>query len=227
MKKFLSFIILAAFLAGCTTVNPYTGETQTSKAVWGTAIGTAAGAATGALVSGNRGKGALVGALAGAAAGGGIGYYLDVQEAELRQELASTGVSVVRTDDSIRLIMPGNITFNTDSSAIAANFYPTLNSVAKVLNKYSNSTVMVLGYTDNTGSDAYNMTLSQQRAQAVAAYLQGQGVKANRFEIMGMGPTNPIAPNDTAAGRAQNRRVEIYIYPSEDMVKAAENGELN
>lgn len=214
MKKLLSFVILGAFLSACTTVNPYTGQTQTSKAVWGTAIGTAAGAGVGALVAKDSGKGALVGALAGAAVGGGTGYYLDVQEAELRQELASTGVSVVRTDDSIRLIMPGNITFNTDSSAIAAGFYPTLNSVAKVLNKYSNSTVMVLGYTDNTGSDAYNMTLSQQRAQAVAAYLQGQGVKANRFEIMGMGPTNPIAPNDTAAGRAQNRRVEIKIIPN-------------
>lgn len=214
MKKLLSLLVLTAILAGCTTVNPYTGQTQTSKAVWGTAIGTAAGAGVGALVAKDSGKGALVGALAGAAVGGGTGYYLDVQEAELRQELASTGVSVVRTDDSIRLIMPGNITFNTDSSAIAAGFYPTLNSVAKVLNKYSNSTVMVLGYTDNTGSDAYNMTLSQQRAGAVAAYLQGQGVKANRFEIMGMGPTNPIAPNDTAAGRAQNRRVEIKIIPN-------------
>lgn len=214
MKKLLSLLVLTAVLAGCTTVNPYTGQTQTSKAVWGTAIGTAAGAGVGALVAKDSGKGALVGALAGAAVGGGTGYYLDVQEAELRQELASTGVSVVRTDDSIRLIMPGNITFNTDSSAIAAGFYPTLNSVAKVLNKYSNSTVMVLGYTDNTGSDSYNMTLSQQRAQAVAAYLQGQGVKANRFEIMGMGPTNPIAPNDTSAGRAQNRRVEIKIIPN-------------
>lgn len=214
MKKLLSLLVLVAVLAGCTTVNPYTGQTQTSKAVWGTAIGTAAGAGVGALVAKDSGKGALVGALAGAAVGGGTGYYLDVQEAELRQELASTGVSVVRTDDSIRLIMPGNITFNTDSAAIAANFYPTLNSVAKVLNKYSNSTVMVLGYTDNTGSDSYNMTLSQQRATSVAAYLQGQGVKANRFEIMGMGPTNPIAPNDTAAGRAQNRRVEIKIIPN-------------
>lgn len=214
MKKTISFIILTAVLAGCTTVNPYTGETQTSKAVWGTALGTAAGAATGALVSKNHTKGALVGALAGATVGGGVGYYLDVQEAELRQELSSTGVSVVRTDDSIRLVMPGNITFQTDSAAIAAGFYPTLNSVAKVLNKYSNSTVMVLGYTDNTGSDSYNMTLSQQRAQAVASYLQGQGVKETRFEIMGMGPTNPIASNDTAAGRQQNRRVEIKIIPN-------------
>lgn len=214
MKKLSSILVLTALVSGCTTVNPYTGETQTSKAVWGTAIGTAAGAATGALVAGNSGKGAIVGGLAGAALGAGAGYYLDTQEAELRAELASTGVSVVRSDDSIRLIMPGNITFQTDSADINAGFYATLNSVAKVLNKYSNSTVMVMGYTDSTGTAAYNQTLSQSRAQAVAAYLQGQGVKASRFEIMGMGSSNPIASNDTAEGRQQNRRVEIKIIPN-------------
>lgn len=214
MKKFLSFILIASMLSACATVNPYTGEAQTSKAVWGTAIGAATGAATGALVSKNSGTGALVGGLAGAALGGGVGYYLDVQEAELRQELASTGVSVIRDGDSIRLIMPGNITFKTDSADINAGFYSTLNSVAKVLNKYDNSTVMVLGYTDSTGSAEYNQTLSRQRANAVAAYLQGQGVKYSRFEIMGLGSSNPIASNSTAEGRQQNRRVEIKIIPN-------------
>ena len=213
MKKFVTLCALTGLLAACTTTNPYTGQSQTSKAVWGTAIGAATGAATGALVAKKSGTGAIVGGLAGAAVGGG-GYYLDVQEAELRAELASTGVSVERTDDSIRLIMPGNITFKTDSADINAGFYATLNSVAKVLNKYSNSTVMVMGFTDNTGADAYNMTLSKQRATAVAAYLQGQGVKSTRFEIMGMGPSNPIASNATAAGRQQNRRVEIKIIPN-------------
>ncbi|MBD5400550.1 OmpA family protein [bacterium] len=213
MKKLAVFTAATAMLAACTT-NPYTGQSQTAKSVWGTGIGAAAGAATGALVSKNHAAGALVGGLAGAAIGGGVGYYLDVQEAELRQELASTGVGIERTNDSIRLIMPGNITFNTDSANISAGFYPTLNSVAKVLNKYDNSTVMVLGYTDSTGSAEYNQTLSRNRANAVAAYLQGQGVKASRFEVMGMGPSNPIASNDTAAGRAQNRRVEIKIIPN-------------
>ena len=214
MKKYAILVALATVLSGCTTTNPYTGESQTSKAVWGTAIGAATGAATGALVSGNRGKGALVGGLAGAAVGGGVGYYLDVQEAELRQELASTGVSVVRDNDSIRLVMPGNITFKTDSADINAGFYATLNSVAKVLNKYSNSTVMVSGFTDSTGSAEYNQILSRNRANAVAAYLQGQGVKASRFEILGMGPSNPIASNADAIGRQQNRRVEIKIIPN-------------
>ena len=215
MKKFTTILALGAMaLTACTTTNPYTGQTQTSKAVWGTAIGAATGAATGALVSKKSGKGAIIGGLAGAAMGGGVGYYLDVQEAELRAELESTGVGVERTDDSIRLIMPGNITFKTDSSDINASFYAVLNSVAKVLNKYSNSTVMVMGYTDNTGSAEYNQTLSKNRANAVAAYLKGQGVKSSRFEVMGMGPSNPIASNATAAGRAQNRRVEIKIIPN-------------
>lgn len=214
MKKSIVFAASVSLLVACTTVNPYTGQSQTSKAVWGTAIGAATGAATGALVSNNHGAGALVGGLAGAALGGGVGYYMDTQEAELRAELASTGVSVIRDGDNIRLVMPGNITFKTDSADINAGFYSTLNSVAKVLNKYDNSTVMVMGFTDSTGSAQYNQTLAQNRANAVAAYLQGQGVAATRFEILSMGASNPIADNSTAAGRQQNRRVEIKIIPN-------------
>ena len=214
MKKISVLIASMSVLAACTTINPYTGQSQTSKAVWGTAIGAATGAATGALVSNNRGAGALVGGLAGAAVGGGVGYYMDTQEAELRAELESTGVSVIRDGDNIRLVMPGNITFKTDSADINAGFYSTLNSVAKVLNKYDNSTVMVMGFTDSTGADAHNQMLSQSRANAVAAYLQGQGVKSTRFEILAMGASNPIADNSTATGRQQNRRVEIKIIPN-------------
>ena len=214
MKKTSVLITLLSVLTACTTINPYTGQSQTSKAVWGTAIGAATGAATGALVSNNHGAGALVGGLAGAAVGGGVGCCVVSLVAELRAELASTGVSVIRDGDNIRLVMPGNITFKTDSADINAGFYSTLNSVAKVLNKYDNSTVMVMGFTDSTGAASYNQTLSQNRANAVAAYLQGQGVKSSRFEIMAMGASNPIADNSTAAGRQQNRRVEIKIIPN-------------
>ena len=214
MKKALPLLLAGAMLAGCTTTNPYTGEKQTSKLVWGTAIGTAAGAATGAIVSKDRGKGALIGAAAGAAVGGGVGYYMDTQEAELRAELESTGVRVVRDGDNIRLVMPGNITFQTDSADINSGFYPTLNSVAKVLKKFSDTNVMVMGYTDSTGSVSYNQTLSQNRAQSVASYLVGQGVPSTRFSVVGMGVSNPIASNATAEGRQQNRRVEIKIVPN-------------
>lgn len=211
MKKIISICALTALVSGCTTVNPYTGQTQTAKSTWGTAIG----ATTGALIgSRNSSEGALIGALAGGAIGGGVGYYLDVQAAELRAELVSTGVQVVESDDSIRLIMPGNITFKTDSADINSSFYPVLNSVARVLNKYSNSTVLVSGHTDSTGSAEYNLNLSRERAGSVAAYLQGQGVKSSRFEVLGLGSSNPIASNDTPNGRAQNRRVEIKIIPN-------------
>lgn len=211
MKNIISLIALTAFVTGCTTVNPYTGQPQTAKSTWGTAIGATAGALIGSTQSS---KGALIGGLAGAAVGGGVGYYLDVQAAELRSELASTGVQVIEDNDSIRLIMPGNITFKTDSADINSSFYPVLNSVAKVLNKYNNSTVMVSGHTDSTGGADYNLNLSRERAQSVASYLQGQGVKSSRFEVMGLGSSNPIASNETANGRAQNRRVEIKIIPN-------------
>lgn len=211
MKKTISILAVLALITGCTTVNPYTGQAQTAKSTWGTAIG----ATTGALIgSSHSSTGAIIGGLAGAAVGGGVGYYLDVQAAELRAELVSTGVQVIEDNDSIRLIMPGNITFQTDSADINSSFYPVLNSVARVLNKYNNSTVMVSGHTDSTGSAEYNLKLSRERAASVAAYLQGQGVKSSRFEVLGMGPSNPIASNDTAAGRAQNRRVEIKIIPN-------------
>ena len=211
MKKLVSLCAVLTLVSACTTVNPYTGQTQTAKATWGTAIG----AATGALIgSTQNGKSALIGGLAGAAVGGGVGYYLDVQAAELRAELVSTGVQVVESDDSIRLIMPGNITFKTDSADINSSFYPVLNSVARVLNKYSNSTVLVSGHTDNTGTAEHNLNLSKMRAGSVAAYLEGQGVKSSRFEVLGMGYSNPIASNDTVSGREQNRRVEIKIIPN-------------
>ena len=211
MKKIISLFVLTALVTGCTTVNPYTGQTQTSKATWGTAIGATAGALLGSTRSSEA---ALVGGLAGAAIGGGAGYYLDAQAAELRAELVSTGVQVVESDDNIRLIMPGNITFKTDSADINSSFYPVLNSVARVLNKYDNSTVLVSGHTDSTGGAEYNLNLSRERAGSVAAYLQGQGVKQSRFEVLGLGSSNPIASNDTANGRSLNRRVEIKIIPN-------------
>ncbi len=211
MKKLVSVCAIAALVAGCTTVNPYTGQTQTSKATWGSAIGAVSGALIGSTQSS---EGALIGALAGGAVGGGVGYYLDAQAAELRAELVSTGVQVVEDKDSIRLIMPGNITFKTDSADINSSFYPVLNSVAKVLKKYDNSTLMVSGHTDSTGSAEYNLNLSRQRAQSVASYLEGQGIKSSRFEVLGMGSSNPIASNANADGRAQNRRVELKIIPN-------------
>jgi len=144
---------------------------------------------------------------------GGIGAYQDRQEAALRRDLQGTGVDVVRQGDNITLNMPGNITFAFDSSNLQPQFYPVLDSVANTLTQYNQTVIEVAGHTDNVGSDAYNQQLSVQRANAVAGYLGSKGVLQQRMMIVGAGETRPIASNDTDAGRAQNRRVEITIVP--------------
>ena len=207
-----SIILSTLLLNACTTIDPYTREEKTSNAVKGAAIGAFSGAVIGVIAGDNR-KSALIGAGIGALAGGGIGYYMDVQEAKLRQELEATGVSVTRHGDSIILNMPGNITFNTASSAISADFYRVLNSVAKVFNEYEKTYVDIYGHTDSVGDASYNMSLSQRRADAVSRYLQTREVLPQRILTHGMGEDYPIASNDTAQGRSQNRRVEIKLTP--------------
>ncbi len=208
MKKFVLAIMVVSFLSACAT-DPYTGESKVSKTAWGTGIGAAAGAGIGALVGGE--KGALIGAGVGAVAGAGTGAYMDVQARKLRQELLGTGVQVAEQDGKVYLIMPGNITFNTNEATIMDGFKPVLNSIAKVIKEYNKTMVQINGYTDSTGSNATNMALSLRRANAVSNYLRLQGVDGNRIVTDGLGSANPIASNATAAGREQNRRVEIVL----------------
>ena len=205
----------AALVLGCTT-NPYTGERQASKAGVGAGIGAAVGAVAGVLSGDDadeRRKRALIGAGVGALAGAGIGAYMDRQEAKLREELQGTGVSVTRIGDDIILNMPGNITFDVNQAAINSSFYPVLNSVGKVAKEFNQTLIDVAGHTDSTGTVAYNMDLSQRRANSVAQYLQSQGIDPTRVYAEGYGPHYPIADNSTAEGRAQNRRVEIALKP--------------
>ena len=199
-------------LAACTT-DPYTGQQKISNTAGGAALGALAGAGLGTLAGGNDRRNALLGAGIGALAGGAIGGYMDQQEAQLRQQLQGTGVSVTRQGDYIILNMPSNITFDTDQDAIKAGFYGTLNSVALVLTKFNRTIVDVYGHTDSTGSADYNLGLSQRRALSVANYLGAQGVDQRRFSILGLGDTQPIASNATPDGRAANRRVEIRLAP--------------
>ena len=138
---------------------------------------------------------------------------MDKQEAELTKRLRSSGVSVTRVGNDIVLNMPGNVTFATNSSDINAQFYDVLNSVSIVLKEYNQTLIDVTGHTDSTGSDQYNLELSQKRAQSVSAYLIGQGLDSRRFYIVGAGEAQPIADNNTPAGREQNRRVEILVRP--------------
>lgn len=200
------------FLCACTT-DPYTGQQKLSNTAGGAILGAAAGAGLGLLAGGNDRRNALIGAGIGALAGGAVGVYMDNQEAELRAQLRGTGVSVTREGNRIVLNMPSNITFQTDQDAIMPGFYPTLNSVALVLRKFNRTLVDVDGYTDSTGSDSYNLALSERRAQSVASYLQAQGIDGRRFAIQGFGKADPVATNATEAGRAQNRRVEIFLTP--------------
>jgi outer membrane protein OmpA-like peptidoglycan-associated protein len=208
--------VAAIGLAGCQTTNPYTGEQQTSKAAKGAGIGAAAGAVVG-LITGDdskeRRERALIGAGVGAVAGGSVGYYMDVQEAKLRQQLQGTGVSVTRMGENITLNMPGNITFKTDSADLNSNFFSVLDSVTLVLKEYNKTIVEVAGHTDSTGTTEYNQALSQRRAQTVATYLSGKGVLEQRIITVGAGEGHPVATNDTPDGRQLNRRVELTLAP--------------
>ncbi|MFJ3357910.1 OmpA family lipoprotein [Serratia liquefaciens] len=218
MKKRIAIIAgavsVALTLSACTT-NPYTGESEAGKSGIGAGLGAALGAGVGVLSSSkkDRGKGALIGAAAGAALGGGAGYYMDVQEAKLRDKMKGTGVSVTRQGDNIVLNMPNNVTFDSSSATLKPAGANTLTGVAMVLKEYPKTAVNVVGYTDSTGSRSLNMTLSQQRADGVGSALITQGVAANRIRTTGTGPDNPIASNSTAEGKAQNRRVEITLSP--------------
>ena len=207
-KPVVSAAILT-LLAACTT-NPYTGEQQASKtATYGAGAAAVCGL-VGAIESGKHARNAALGC---GIVGAGVGAYMDAQESKLREQLQGTGVQVAREGDNIRLIMPGNITFETDAYNLRPNFYPVLNSVATVLAKYADTAIRVSGHTDNTGSRQYNQNLSEKRADSVAEYLAAQGVARQRMVVQGQAFDQPIADNATAAGRAQNRRVEIYILP--------------
>jgi outer membrane protein OmpA-like peptidoglycan-associated protein len=199
-------------LAGCQTTDPYTGEQKTSNTAKGAGIGAVGGAIAAAIISGKR-KNVLLAAGLGALAGGAVGNYMDRQEAKLRTQLQNTGVSVTRVGDTIILNMPGNVTFATDSSNVSADFYAVLDSVALVINEFEKTYVDVIGHTDSTGSADYNQQLSVARASSVARYLESQKVLPERVLTTGMGQNSPIADNETAEGRALNRRVEIQLTP--------------
>jgi outer membrane protein OmpA-like peptidoglycan-associated protein len=213
IQSLVAGAMLVILVSGCTTVNPYTREEQTSKAAKGAGIGAAAGAVIGLLTKGDKLQNALIGAGVGAIAGGGVGYYMDVQEAKLRQKLEGTGVSVTRIGDNITLNMPSSITFASNSSDLNAQFYNALEGVSMVLKEYEKTVIEVAGHTDSSGSDQYNQALSQRRAQSVASYLSTHGVQGTRLMTVGAGESHPVASNDTEQGKAANRRVEMTIVP--------------
>jgi outer membrane protein OmpA-like peptidoglycan-associated protein len=200
-------------LAACVT-DPETGQQRINRAAIGGIGGALGGYLLGDIVGGRRDRTEkIVGAGIGAVAGAGIGYYLEQQERDLRRKTAGTGIDVVRDGDSLLLNMPSQVTFAVDSASVAPAFRSTLNDVAATLVQYESTYIDVYGHTDSTGSDAYNQTLSERRAQSVASYLSSQGVQQARLATQGFGESQPVASNTTEDGRAQNRRVEIRIVP--------------
>lgn len=195
-------------LAGC-TYNDGTANQPGTGAI----IGGATGAAIGNAI-GDDTKSTVIGGVIGAAVGGAIGADMARQERELNQQLAGSGAMITNTGSQLRVILPEGVTFSTGSATVASSFRPALREVARSLNTHPNSTVRVVGHTDNVGSAVYNQQLSKDRALAVARILIRDGVSSSRITYSGRGYNEPITTNATAAGRAQNRRVEIVITPT-------------
>jgi outer membrane protein OmpA-like peptidoglycan-associated protein len=223
-KLFIGTAAIAALLgtSACVT-DPVTGQQRVSKAAIGAALGAGAGLLAGDIIGGKRDRTEkIVGTGVGAIAGAAIGNYMDRQEKELRAKTAGTGVEVTRQGDELLLNMPSGITFDFNSSAVKPQFRTTLDQVAQTLSSYNQTYIDVYGHTDAVGTDAVNQRLSEQRAEAVAAYLSGRGVARARMGTQGFGETRPVASNDTETGRAENRRVEIKVVPlTEQDVRAA------
>ncbi len=217
MKK-LSFSIALStvmVLGACTDPSTLGGNPENKNANQGALIGAGTGAVLGAIISdGDRGRGAVIGAALGGAVGAGIGYNLDKQEAELRQNLGNDRVTITNTGDRLIVSFPQDLLFAVNSFAVRPDLQSDLGILAGSLGDYPNSTVQIVGHTDSDGEAAFNQQLSERRANAVADVLLGRGIPFNRIQTFGRGESQPIASNLTPEGKAQNRRVEIVILPN-------------
>ncbi len=211
------FLTLAAAtaLGACTTTSSYDPANPNANATGGAVAGALVGGLLGATSGGDeRLTKGVAGAIVGGAIGGAIGSALDRQAAELQRDIGGNGTSVVNTGNQLIVTMPQDILFATDSAAVRPDLQQDLYTLASSLRNYPDTTVQVVGHTDNTGSADYNLNLSRQRANSVASILIGAGVPASRIVAVGRGEDQPIASNLTPEGRAQNRRVEFVITPN-------------
>lgn len=215
MALLIGALVLASTPA-CVT-DPYTGERRIAKTaiggVLGAGIGAGVAAGIAALAGKDAAKAAMIGAGVGALGGAAVGGYMDAQDAKLRKFLEGTGVRVVRNGDQITLVMPSNITFDTDSSALRSDFLDVMHAVSLVLTEYPKTIIEIMGHTDADGSDSYNLALSRRRADAVGDHLVTKGIQSMRIVTEGFGEQYPVASNDTADGKALNRRVELRLSP--------------
>jgi outer membrane protein OmpA-like peptidoglycan-associated protein len=213
-KALVAAALAATTLTAACVTDPVTGERRVSKAAIGGGVGVLGGYLLGDLVGGRNDRTEkIIGAGIGGLAGAGIGAYMDRQEQELRRRTAGTDIRVIRQGDDLVLNMPSNVTFATNESNVQPQFRATLDQVADVLKQYNQTYIDVYGHTDSTGSDAYNLSLSQRRAASVADYLSARGVQSARLGTRGFGETQPVADNETEEGKAANRRVEIKLVP--------------
>lgn len=224
-KRITTTLLLLTFiisLAGCAA---NTTQEHTKK---GAGIGALLGAVSGAIIgyqndhSGGALRGALIGGAAGGAIGAGTGAYMDKQQTEFEQQLASeraqNEIEIERQKNEIlKLTMNSEVSFDFDSARIKPTFYTPLNKIADIMQRYPRTQIVIVGHTDNVGPEQYNLQLSLRRANAVADYLIMRGVAKSRLGTEGHGEMEPIAGNATEEGRAQNRRVEIFVVPDRDI----------
>jgi outer membrane protein OmpA-like peptidoglycan-associated protein len=218
--RFIGGALAVLHVAGCTA---WQDSSRTTKgAVYGTAGGAATGAAIGAIVGGGKGAGtgAAIGAVVGGLAGTGMGYYLDKQADEMGAILTDQD-SLRRNQEQIDVSMSSDVLFASGSSVVQPGGRDKIARFAGVLNRYPESRIQVIGYTDNHGSDDMNYKLSRDRADAVATILRDNGVASARLSTGGEGESRPLATNDTPEGRAANRRVEIHVVPTQQTANAA------
>jgi outer membrane protein OmpA-like peptidoglycan-associated protein len=204
-----------------------TTSCKVSRTAKGGAIGAGVGGAIGGVIghkAGNTVVGVLVGAAVGGTAGALIGRHMDKQAAELKNDLK--GATVQRVGEGILITFNEGLQFDLNSSELRTNTRSNLNELARVINKYDDTNILIEGHTDITGTLSYNQTLSEKRAESVRRYLISQGVIATRLASIGYGPSQPLADNESVEGRQINRRVEVAIYANEKMKRAAEKGQL-
>ena len=217
--------LVAAFLAGSFALS----SCGLDNAVKGAGIGAVGGAAIGAgigRVLGNTALGTAIGGVLGGTAGTLIGRKMDKQKKELEASVKDAKIESVNDGQAIRVTFDSGILFATSSASLSAASQATLQKFAANLKENSDTDLLIVGHTDNTGSDRINNPLSYNRAASVRTFLLSQGVAETRMKVEGKGSTEPVADNSTVAGRRDNRRVEVYILPSKDMVKSAEAGTL-
>jgi outer membrane protein OmpA-like peptidoglycan-associated protein len=217
MHRTLSIVLASTLLLGSV------GCATTSNTKKGAGIGAATGAAIGGLIghkSGNTALGAIIGAAVGGSAGAYIGNYMDKQAEEMDRDLE--GAKVERVGEGIKVTFDSGILFDVNRSNLQGEAQASLSNLARILNKYPDTDVLIEGHTDSTGPEEYNMELSRRRAQSVANYLAGSRVDATRFSIMAYGEMQPVASNETIGGRQQNRRVELAIMANDQLKDAAE-----